>query len=75
QPGLPLHLNHCRLPSVVGICRAAFPRFYYDVTNQTCKQFIYGGCGGNDNNFNSQEECEASCSGVTGKYQTIFSEC
>uniref|UniRef100_A0A8C2BKZ7 Serine peptidase inhibitor, Kunitz type, 2 n=1 Tax=Cyprinus carpio TaxID=7962 RepID=A0A8C2BKZ7_CYPCA len=50
---------------VVGICRAAFPRFYYDVTDQTCKQFIYGGCGGNDNNFNSQEECEASCSGVT----------
>ncbi|XP_016308370.1 papilin-like isoform X1 [Sinocyclocheilus anshuiensis] len=57
--------DHCRLPSVVGICRAAFPRFYYDVTDQTCKQFIYGGCGGNDNNFNSQEECEASCSGVT----------
>uniref|UniRef100_A0A673ICX2 Kunitz-type serine protease inhibitor 6-like n=1 Tax=Sinocyclocheilus rhinocerous TaxID=307959 RepID=A0A673ICX2_9TELE len=65
--------DHCRLPSVVGNCRAAFPRFYYDVINQTCKQFIYGGCGGNDNNFNSQEECEASCSGVTGKYQTIFS--
>uniref|UniRef100_A0A8C2HN19 Serine peptidase inhibitor, Kunitz type, 2 n=1 Tax=Cyprinus carpio TaxID=7962 RepID=A0A8C2HN19_CYPCA len=59
--------DHCRLPSVVGICRAAFPRFYYDVTDQTCKQFIYGGCGGNDNNFNSQEECEASCSGVTVK--------
>ncbi|KAF4104058.1 kunitz-type protease inhibitor 2 isoform X2 [Onychostoma macrolepis] len=57
--------DHCRLPSLVGNCRAAFPRFYYDVTNQTCKQFIYGGCGGNDNNFNSQEECEASCNGVT----------
>lgn len=57
--------DHCRLPSVVGHCRAAFPRFYYDVTDQTCKLFIYGGCGGNDNNFNSQEECEASCSGVT----------
>ncbi|XP_052432894.1 kunitz-type protease inhibitor 2-like isoform X1 [Carassius gibelio] len=59
--------DHCQLPSVVGICRAAFPRFYYDVTDQTCKRFIYGGCGGNDNNFNSQEECEASCSGVTVK--------
>ncbi|XP_043114850.1 kunitz-type protease inhibitor 2 isoform X2 [Puntigrus tetrazona] len=56
--------DHCRLPSMVGNCRAAFPRFYYDVTDQTCKQFIYGGCGGNDNNFNSQEECQASCSGV-----------
>ncbi|KAI2656123.1 Actinia tenebrosa protease inhibitor [Labeo rohita] len=56
--------DHCRLPSEVGNCRAAFPRFYYDVTNRTCKPFIYGGCGGNANNFNSQEECEASCSGV-----------
>ncbi|KAK7171702.1 hypothetical protein R3I93_004108 [Phoxinus phoxinus] len=56
----------CHLPSAVGKCRAAFPRFYYDVTNQTCKQFIYGGCEGNDNNFNTQEECEALCSGVTG---------
>uniref|UniRef100_A0A8C2GKF5 Serine peptidase inhibitor, Kunitz type, 2 n=1 Tax=Cyprinus carpio TaxID=7962 RepID=A0A8C2GKF5_CYPCA len=58
--------DHCLLPSMVGNCRAAFPRFYYDVINQTCKQFVYGGCGGNDNNFNTQEECEASCSGVTG---------
>lgn len=58
--------ENCLLPSSVGNCRAAFPRFYYDVTNQTCKQFIYGGCGGNDNNFKTQEECEASCSGVTG---------
>lgn len=65
-------LDHCRLPRVVGNCRAAFPRFYYDVTNQTCKPFIYGGCGANDNNFNTTEECEASCSGVTGKYQAIF---
>ncbi|XP_016144196.1 four-domain proteases inhibitor-like [Sinocyclocheilus grahami] len=63
--------DHCRLPSVVGNCRAAFPRFYYDVISQTCKQFVYGGCGGNDNNFNSQEECEASCSGVTASHTLI----
>lgn len=68
-------LDYCRLPRVVGNCRAAFPRFYYDVTNQTCKPFIFGGCGGNDNNFNTTEECEASCSGVTGKYQPIFYKC
>ncbi|XP_051963421.1 papilin-like [Xyrauchen texanus] len=58
--------DHCLLPSVVGNCRAALPRFYYDVTNQTCKQFLYGGCGGNDNNFATQEACETSCNGVTG---------
>nr|XP_020477484.1 kunitz-type protease inhibitor 2-like isoform X1 [Monopterus albus] len=57
---------HCRQPMKVGPCRAAFPRFYYNVTNQSCSSFIYGGCGGNGNNFVSQEECETNCTGVTG---------
>lgn len=57
----------CRLPMKVGSCRAAFPRFYYDVTNQSCRSFTYGGCGANGNNFDTLEECEAACSGVTGK--------
>ncbi|TDH15527.1 hypothetical protein EPR50_G00032310 [Perca flavescens] len=56
----------CRLPMKVGSCRAAFPRFYYDVTNQSCRGFTYGGCDANQNHFESREECEASCSGVTG---------
>ncbi|XP_040902802.1 kunitz-type protease inhibitor 2 isoform X2 [Toxotes jaculatrix] len=56
----------CRLPVKVGSCRAAFPKFYYDVTNRSCRSFIYGGCEANANNFDSREECEATCSGVTG---------
>ncbi|XP_039986880.1 kunitz-type protease inhibitor 2 [Xiphias gladius] len=56
----------CRLPMKVGSCRAAFPRFFYNVTNQSCRSFVYGGCDANANNFDSQEECEATCSGVTG---------
>ncbi|KAM8822192.1 kunitz-type protease inhibitor 2 [Synchiropus picturatus] len=58
--------THCWLPMKVGRCRAAFPRFYYDVTSKTCRRFTYGGCGGNGNNFASQEECEALCGGDTG---------
>uniref|UniRef100_A0A3Q3K586 BPTI/Kunitz inhibitor domain-containing protein n=1 Tax=Monopterus albus TaxID=43700 RepID=A0A3Q3K586_MONAL len=64
---------HCRQPMKVGPCRAAFPRFYYNVTNQSCSSFIYGGCGGNGNNFVSQEECETNCTGVTGTTQLINS--
>uniref|UniRef100_A0A3Q0RF38 BPTI/Kunitz inhibitor domain-containing protein n=1 Tax=Amphilophus citrinellus TaxID=61819 RepID=A0A3Q0RF38_AMPCI len=55
----------CRLPMKVGSCRAAFPRFFYNVTNQSCSSFIYGGCEANGNNFESQEDCEATCAGVT----------
>ncbi|XP_055052299.2 kunitz-type protease inhibitor 2 [Misgurnus anguillicaudatus] len=63
--------DDCRLTSVVGNCRASFPRYYYDVTNQTCKPFIYGGCGGNNNNFDTQEACQTACNGVTG---TVLSD-
>ncbi|XP_041733425.1 tissue factor pathway inhibitor [Coregonus clupeaformis] len=69
EAGVPREVNvtdKCRMPMVVGSCRAAFPKYYYDVTNQTCKLFIYGGCDGNGNNFHTQEECEGACSGVTG---------
>lgn len=58
----------------VGSCRAAFPRFFYDVLNQSCSSFLYGGCESNDNNFESQEECEATCSGVTGEWGRSLTE-
>ncbi|XP_043975876.1 papilin-like isoform X1 [Gambusia affinis] len=56
----------CRLPQKTGPCRGAFSRFFYNVTDQTCTSFIYGGCQSNGNNFESQEECNNTCSGVTG---------
>ena len=34
---------------------------YFDNEEKKCKEFSYGGCGGNENNFNSVEECETSC--------------
>lgn len=51
----------CLLPKVVGPCRAAMPRFYYNNETQACEEFIYGGCSGNDNNFQTREECERVC--------------
>ncbi|XP_036392486.1 kunitz-type protease inhibitor 2 [Megalops cyprinoides] len=57
--------ERCRAPMLVGPCRAAFPRFYYDATNQTCNPFIFGGCGSNGNIFTTEEECKSTCDGVT----------
>ncbi|CAL8352173.1 unnamed protein product [Lota lota] len=65
EPCLCLSLYQCRRPKKVGFCEAFFPRFYYDVTTQSCKSFIYGGCGNNGNNFKSLQECETACQGVT----------
>jgi hypothetical protein len=51
----------CRAPADVGPCDAAFPRWFYDFDTGRCEQFIWGGCGGNENNFETRDECEARC--------------
>ncbi|KAM9703880.1 LOW QUALITY PROTEIN: kunitz-type protease inhibitor 1-like [Menidia menidia] len=56
---------YCLAPAEGGPCRAAFPRWSYSAARQRCQEFTYGGCHGNRNNFLSQQDCEAACSGVT----------
>ncbi|TFJ99026.1 Mucolipin-1 [Platysternon megacephalum] len=56
----------CAAPRLTGPCRAAFPRWYYDPAAQACKQFIYGGCKGNKNNYLREELCLRQCSGAAG---------
>ncbi|KAL3880095.1 hypothetical protein ACJMK2_032364 [Sinanodonta woodiana] len=53
----------CSLSPDTGKCKAYFRRFYYDHDMGECKQFIYGGCGGNGNNFKTIESCNQRCSG------------
>ncbi|XP_053503467.1 kunitz-type protease inhibitor 2 [Ictalurus furcatus] len=62
--------DYCRYEKEVGRCRAYLPRFYYNVTAETCEIFVYGGCGGNANNFKTKEECQSACNGVTGDVLT-----
>ena len=51
----------CQLPMVVGRCRGAIPRYYYNSEEKACMPFNYGGCDGNENRFETQEDCEAAC--------------
>ncbi|GFR23990.1 papilin, partial [Trichonephila clavata] len=53
--------NTCRLPSETGPCDGHFPRYFFDHTKGNCEEFVYGGCGGNSNNFKTREECELRC--------------
>ncbi|XP_018800006.1 PREDICTED: kunitz-type serine protease inhibitor HCRG2-like [Bactrocera latifrons] len=53
----------CSQPRLVGQCRALLRRYYYDFTSNACKQFYYGGCGGNGNNFVRKSDCKAACVG------------
>ena len=54
-------VSNCRLPKLTGFCRGRFPRFYYNATKGRCEGFIYGGCGGNGNNFKTLKECQQTC--------------
>ncbi|XP_076800742.1 amyloid-beta precursor protein-like [Clavelina lepadiformis] len=51
----------CSLPKVIGMCRAAFQAFYYNTESGQCEHFIYGGCGGNENNFPTMGDCMKKC--------------
>lgn len=49
-------------------CLAAFPRWFHDSTTGVCVPFIYGGCGGTKNNYETLEACQAACPGGTPNY-------
>ncbi|XP_053527248.1 eppin-like isoform X3 [Artibeus jamaicensis] len=52
----------CSLPKDPGPCFALFHRWWYDKKNDTCYSFDYGGCQGNNNNFQSKDLCLNMCS-------------
>ncbi|XP_019769290.2 papilin isoform X1 [Dendroctonus ponderosae] len=55
--------NTCHLPADIGECGNYVSRWYWDTRYKRCSQFYFGGCGGNGNNFQSEQECQQECAG------------
>lgn len=56
--------ERCILPVRKGVCRALIPRWSYDPRDRECKEFKFGGCDGNKNNFSTRKQCMEVCRGI-----------
>lgn len=57
--------NRCHLPADPGPCNETSSRWYYDASSHICKQFSYGGCEGNENRFQTLNDCSRFCYGTS----------
>uniref|UniRef100_A0A8C5LLJ8 Tissue factor pathway inhibitor n=1 Tax=Jaculus jaculus TaxID=51337 RepID=A0A8C5LLJ8_JACJA len=70
-PRKPKH-TFCGYKADIGPCRALLKRYFYNIFTGKCEEFIYGGCLGNKNRFETLEECKSTC--VIGKPYYCFLE-
>ncbi|XP_062870873.1 kunitz-type U19-barytoxin-Tl1a [Trichomycterus rosablanca] len=57
----------CTLKMDHGSCYANIAMYYYDSTEKNCRMFLYGGCQGNGNRFETREECQKMCQAKSGR--------
>lgn len=51
----------CLLSQDQGSCQNYTMMWFFDSQQRECSRFWFGGCGGNENRFKTQDECENVC--------------
>lgn len=67
QPSRGFDANSCQLDQDAGTGDSETRRFFYSRHYGICTEFLYKGEGGNDNNFQSREECHEKCERIQGE--------
>uniref|UniRef100_A0A8C4SYA1 BPTI/Kunitz inhibitor domain-containing protein n=1 Tax=Erpetoichthys calabaricus TaxID=27687 RepID=A0A8C4SYA1_ERPCA len=66
-----LDRQHCLLEVDLGsYCGNYSQRWYYNKAINACALFWYGGCDGNENRFNTENECLHACSAARKSFRT-----
>ncbi|CAG2121917.1 unnamed protein product, partial [Medioppia subpectinata] len=53
--------ERCALPKVSGPCNGSYVLWHFNPDVRSCEQFVYGGCLGNTNRYETREICEHMC--------------
>lgn len=61
----------CSEPMEEGGCNGNILRAYFNQTVGRCRLFSYSGCGGNRNNFQTEQDCRNVCGDFQSKFREV----